>query len=111
MPNKSLQRTSGRFPKCDGNERWLIRLTRSHVRGVGTRESEFPKDWSDERIIHHVSDIADNKSIPTRIDNRGTPYKEAIRDGVKIRVTYFPKGHPREGKFSSAYPPDLPKNP
>ncbi len=84
----------------------------NHKHGSGKpNKTEFPKNWSDERIIHNVSDIATDPNVELKFDPRGTPFKEAIRDGIKLRVTFFPETHKKSGKISSSYPVEERKNP
>lgn len=84
----------------------------NHRAGAGKPgKTEFPANWSDQRIIHHVSDVATDPRSVRGVDSRGTPYAENYRDGVKIRVTFFPDSHVRSGQISSAYPLDTFANP
>ncbi|WP_417582459.1 EndoU domain-containing protein [Nitrincola sp.] len=84
----------------------------NHKPGAGKLgKTEFPSNWSDDRIIHQVSDIASDPSLTRLVDSRGTPYVSGTRDGVDIRVTFFPDNHPRAGQISSAYPTNVPANP
>jgi hypothetical protein len=83
----------------------------NHASGTGKPgKTEFPADWSDQDIISAVSDVTTNPISTKGVDPRGTPYADGIVNGVDIRVTFFPEGHPREGKISSAYPTNVPPN-
>ena len=84
----------------------------NHRAGTGKPgKTEFPSNWDDQRIIHQVSDIATDPSLVRQVDNRGTPFVDGTRDGLNIRVTFFPDNHPRAGQISSAYPTNVPANP
>lgn len=67
-------------------------------------KSVYPKDWSDDRIMHAVSDIATDPSLEwvqqtgragADLTRSGKPVRhtvEGVRDGVKIRVVLEPAG-------------------
>lgn len=64
----------------------------------------FPKSWTQDRIMHNVSDIATDPSIPwvqqtgsagAKYTSKGDPvryYIDGVRDGVAIRVIMEPDG-------------------
>lgn len=84
----------------------------NHRAGAGKPgKTEFPDNWSDQRVIHQVSDIATDPSLVRQVDNRGTPSVSGTRDGVDITVTFFPDNHPRAGQIASAYLTNVPANP
>jgi hypothetical protein len=74
-------------------------------------ESEFPADWSDEKILHNASEVAtDPHSIPgpnntTKLFNKsGEPTRNVyfgVRDGVEIKVVVEPA---YGGRIITAYP-------
>ncbi len=88
-------------------------ILNGHRAGAGQAgKSEFPKSWSDEKIIHEVNKIANDPQIPSKIGRWNAPYKVGVSDQVKIRVDFFPKDHLKyKGKVSTAYPLNTPKNP
>ncbi|MBQ9724991.1 MAG: EndoU domain-containing protein, partial [Neisseriaceae bacterium] len=67
-------------------------------------KSKFPITWSEEKIIHNVSDIATDPKLTwvqqtgskgNLYTNKGMPSRfvvEGVRDGVKIRVIVEPAG-------------------
>ncbi|AYC30814.1 hypothetical protein D3873_08920 [Paenisporosarcina cavernae] len=59
-----------------------------HRAGAGKGKDEFPSSWSDERILHQVSDIATDPKTVTGVGKWNSPYAIGIRDGVKIRVDF-----------------------
>jgi hypothetical protein len=77
-----------------------------HRAGAGKLgKSEFPARWSDEEILHHVSDIATDPNAIRGAGKWDSPYSIGTRDGVTIRVDFFPTSHPLYGgKISTAYP-------
>ncbi|WP_214824108.1 EndoU domain-containing protein [Exiguobacterium algae] len=79
-----------------------------HRAGAGKGKDECPANWSDERILHNISDIATDPKAVTGIGKWNSPYAIGVRDGVKIRVDFYPPTHPHHaGKISTAYPPRL----
>jgi hypothetical protein len=84
----------------------------NHRAGAGKLgKTEFPANWDDQRIVHQVSDIANDPNLTRQVDSRGTPSVTGTRDGIDITVTFFPDNHARAGKISSAYPTNLPAYP
>lgn len=84
----------------------------NHRAGAGKPDkTEFPSGWDDQRIIHQVSDIATDPALIRRVDNRGTPFVEGTRDGLDIKVIFFPDNHARAGQISSAFPLNVTVNP
>ena len=82
-----------------------------HRHGTGKPgESEFPAHWSDDEIMHHISDVAtDPKAIPgannstLMFGRNGQPIRNTytgIRDGVMIKVVV----EPATGRIISGYP-------
>ena len=68
-------------------------------------KSEFPARWSDEQIMHHVSDIAtDPLSTTVRTQGRDV-FVAGTRDGIDIEVLI------RNGEIWTAYPTNVPRNP
>jgi RHS repeat-associated protein len=51
-------------------------------------KTPFPKEWSDDKIMHHISDIATDPRIPWIPGKAGSPrvLAEGVREGVNIRV-------------------------
>ena len=85
-----------------------------HRAGAGiSGKSEFPKNWSDDEIIHYVSDVATDPKAIRGIDAAAwnTPYAIGVRDGVVIRVDFYPPNSIHSGKISTAYPIVSPLNP
>lgn len=79
-----------------------------HLYGVGKPcKSEFPKDWSAEKIINEVELIAANDNIPWRKERNGYHKTEQFRDGIKVRVI---KGR-QNAQVITAYPLNVTRNP
>ncbi|WP_306909829.1 EndoU domain-containing protein [Arthrobacter sp. B3I9] len=70
----------------------------------GPGKSAFPRSWSDEKIMHEISDIATDMSLPhiqikgapgAAFTKKGEPARfkvEGERDGKRIRVILEPRG-------------------
>jgi filamentous hemagglutinin len=71
-------------------------------------KSEFPANWSDDKIKGEISDIAtDPKTQWSRPDARGYVTGNGTRDGVDVRVVYDTKN----GRIVTGYPTNLGGNP
>ena len=76
-----------------------------HRAGTGiSGKSEFPAGWSDDKIMHEISDVATDPASKVTVQGRDTVV-EGRRDGVDIRVIM------RDGRIVTGYPTNLPKNP
>jgi hypothetical protein len=101
-PDVSLTRIGHYVDLTNGRSQHILK---NHRAGAGKRgKTGFPSNWDDDRIIHQVSDIATDPTLVQKIDPRGTPYVEGIRDGVEIRVTFFDVNHKYAGNISSSHP-------
>lgn len=70
-------------------------------------KSEFPSDWSDEKVTDAIKDVAnDPASVRTPAD-RGRTSIEGTRDGIGIRVIIGADGK----TIVAAYPTNVPRNP
>ena len=76
-----------------------------HAPGLGIAgKSEFPAGWSNEQIMHNISDVAtDPKSHVQKLG--GTTIIEGSREGVDIKVVV------RDGRIVTGYPTNTPRNP
>ena len=71
-------------------------------------KSEFPLSWSDDKILHAISDIATDPKVTMGIpDKKGYVTGVNLIDGVEIRVAYDTK----LGRIISGFPINLPRNP
>ena len=84
-----------------------------HRAGAGKPgKTEFPAGWSDEKILQDVSDIAKDPNAVKGVGKWDSPYVIGTRDGVEIRVDFYPKNHPKYGgQISTAYPTNVTPNP
>lgn len=57
-----------------------------HRHGGGPDKSEFPSDWSDDKIIEEVESVANDPASRRTVQPNGRVRVEGIRDGVDIRV-------------------------
>lgn len=80
-----------------------------HGPGRGTPgKSEFPSNWSDQRVLNEISDIArDPKQSWSRPDSRGYATTTKTVDGVDIKVVY----DTLNSRVVTGYPNNLPRNP
>jgi RHS repeat-associated protein len=80
-----------------------------HRAGTGKPgKSEFPANWSDEQILHHISDIATDPAAP-RVPqgNNGNIKVTGTRDGIDITVILDPTG----SRIITGFPTSVPRNP
>ncbi len=81
-----------------------------HKYGTGIPgKSEFPSNWSDDKILEEVSNIANDPSIPGRTQSNGRIVKDATVDGTDIRVVIESKE--KGGNIVTGYPTNTPRNP
>ncbi|MCC8594925.1 EndoU domain-containing protein, partial [Xanthomonas euvesicatoria] len=80
-----------------------------HRFGTGNPgKTEFPASWSDDKIVHVVSDIATDPKVKWSLpDNRGYVTGTANKEGLDVKVVYDTK----TGRIVSGYPTNTPKNP
>jgi len=75
-------------------------------------KTEFPSSWSNDRILHQVSDIATDPNATRGVGKWNSPYAIGTRDGVDIRVDFYPSNHAKyPGQISTAYPINATPNP
>ncbi len=84
-----------------------------HRAGAGKPgKTEFPANWNDDQILQHVSDIATDSGATKGVGKWDSPYVIGVRDGVEIRVGFYPDNHPKyAGQISTAYPINVSANP
>ncbi|NIR13143.1 MAG: EndoU domain-containing protein, partial [Desulfobacterales bacterium] len=69
-------------------------------------KSEFPSDWSDEKIIHEVSDIATDPKLKwSKPDSRGYSSTTKTVDGVDVKVVV----DKNSGRIVTGYPTNTPR--
>jgi len=77
-----------------------------HRPGTGfPNKSEFPAGWSDDQIMHHISDVATDPLSTVRAGRGGDSFVRGTRDGVDIEVLI------RNGEIWTGYPTSVPRNP
>lgn len=78
-----------------------------HRAGTGfPKKSEFPASWSDDEIMHNISDVATDPSLVWRAgDIPGDFWVNGTRGGVDIEVLI------RNDEIWTGYPTNLPRNP
>nr|WP_272872733.1 RHS repeat-associated core domain-containing protein [Photobacterium arenosum] len=78
-----------------------------HRPGTGKPgKSEFPQNWSDDKIMHEISDVATDPNSVTHAGRGGRMITEGTRDGIDIRVI-----QERNGDIVSGFPTNVPRNP
>ena len=78
-----------------------------HRNGTGRPgKSEFPAGRSDDSIIHDISDIATDPSLPSRAGRGGRTVTDGTRNGVEIRVI-----QERDGDIVTGFPTNTTRNP
>ncbi len=90
----------------DLTEHRSVHILNRHRAGAGLPgKTEFPARWSDKEILHYVSDVASDPMSTTGVGKWNSPYAIGTRDGVTIRVDFYPIDHPTyAGRISTAYP-------
>ncbi len=80
-----------------------------HRAGTGTPgKSEFPGEWSDDKIEGEISDVAtDPETKWSDPDSRGYVVGSGTRDGVDIKVVYDTE----KGRVVTGYPTNTDRNP
>ncbi|MDY6930105.1 MAG: RHS repeat-associated core domain-containing protein, partial [Pseudomonadota bacterium] len=84
-----------------------------HRAGAGKPgKTEFPANWNDDQILHNVSDVATDPNSVRGVGKWDSPYAIGTRDGIEIRVDFYPDNHPKyAGQISTAYPINGTPNP
>ena len=86
-----------------------------HMYPGNPSKTTFPKDWSADKIVHEIGDIATSPNTQWYAQTgtggiytgKGKPAKWVsyeVRDGVRIRVVY----QPANGKIITAFPDKAP---
>lgn len=70
-------------------------------------KSEFPENWSDEKIIETITAIAANDNINWREEDNGYFVTESLQDNVRIRVVL----NDDKTRIITAYPTNVKRNP
>ena len=82
------------------------RYSGGHRSGTGfPNKSEFPGTWSDDKIMHYISDVATDPNAVTRSGRGGDVFARATREGIEIEVLI------RRGEIWTGYPVNVPRNP
>ena len=78
-----------------------------HRPGIGIPgKSEFPQDWSDDKIIDAISDVATDPNSVSTSGRGGKTVVDGARDGVGIRVIIG-----KDGNIVTGFPTNVPRNP
>jgi RHS repeat-associated protein len=80
-----------------------------HRPGTGiSGKSEFPAGWSDDEIIHHISDVATDPASTATPGRNGRTVVNGTRKGVDIRVIL--ESARRGGRIVTGFPTNRPRN-
>jgi uncharacterized protein RhaS with RHS repeats len=81
-----------------------------HRNGTGKPgKSEFPSDWSDEKVLGEISDVATDPESTVVTQPDGRIISQGTRDGIDIKTVQEPAL--RGGRIVTGYPTNTPKNP
>lgn len=111
LPRKNATKTvdltspGARTHILDGEVRPNGTYSGGHRAGTGyPGKSEFPAGWSDDQIIHNISDVATDPASLV-VPKGGADFVSGTRGGVDIEVII------RNGQIKTGYPTNLPRNP
>ena len=78
-----------------------------HRSGTGfPNKSEFPPHWSDDQVMHHISDVATDPVSAVRPANGGGTFVNGTRDGIDIEVLVTSRD-----EIWTGYPTNVTRNP
>ena len=78
-----------------------------HRPGTGRPgKTEFPKGWSDDKIIREIESVANDPACARTIQKNGRIRVEGTRDRVDITVIVLANGE----TIQTAHPTNLPRN-
>ena len=81
-----------------------------HRPGTGNPgKSEFPADWSDEKIKGEISDVATDPKATRTPGRGGRTIVQGTRDGIDITVVVEPPS--KGGRIVTGFPTNVPRNP
>ncbi|WP_419183231.1 DUF637 domain-containing protein [Ralstonia solanacearum] len=81
-----------------------------HRAGTGkSGKSEFPTNWSDEKIKGEISDVATDPSSVRTPQSNGRIKVQGTRDGIDITVIV--ESPSRGGRIVTGFPTNTPRNP
>ena len=108
-----IWRGSGSTEYVDLTDFRRTHILNNHKYGAGKPDkTEFPQSWSDDKILHYVSDVATNPNATGGVGKRNSPYAIGVREGIAIRVDFYPDAHKNySDMISTAYPLNTLPNP
>ncbi|MCD2452400.1 EndoU domain-containing protein [Methylicorpusculum oleiharenae] len=78
-----------------------------HRAGTGNPgKTEFPTDWSDDKIKGEISDVATDPASSVSPGRNGRQVVEGTRDGIDITVIVD-----SNGRIVTGFPTNVPRNP
>ena len=90
----------------DGEVRTNGTFGGGHRAGTGfPGKSEFPSTWSDDVVMHYISDVATDPLSSSRLGHGSDIFVQGMRDGIEIEVLI------RNGQIWTGYPTNVARNP
>ncbi|WP_407659598.1 EndoU domain-containing protein [Massilia endophytica] len=81
-----------------------------HRPGTGKPgKSEFPSNWSDDKIKGEISDVATDPNSTRTPGRGGRTIVQGTRDGIDITVVVEPDS--KGGRIVTGFPTNVPRNP
>jgi RHS repeat-associated protein len=78
-----------------------------HLSPGASGKTPFPADWSAERVMHEISDVATDPASVSNISGGGRTVVMGTRDGVDIKVVVDKNG----SDIVTGHPTNLPRKP
>jgi RHS repeat-associated protein len=75
----------------------------------GPNKSEFPKNWSDDKILGEISDVATSPDSTHSPGSGGRTISTGTRDGIDITTVTEPGS--KGGRIVTGFPTNVPRNP
>jgi len=107
-----VQKSSPDFDWVDLTDFRSTHILNRHRNGAGIPDkTEFPSNWSREKTLHEISDVATDPMSRVGTARGGAEKFSGTRDGIDIDVVMYPPSSRHFGKISTAYPTNTPRNP
>lgn len=79
-----------------------------HLAGINAPcKSEFPKTWSEQKVVDEITTIAANDNLSWKQQQNGFHVADQMVEGVKVRVVL----NARKDEIITAYPTNTTRNP
>ena len=88
-----------------------IPLKNKHISGMSLSATVKPRSGNCI-LLHYISDVATDPNVTRGYGKWNSPYAIGNREGIEIRVDFYPDAHPQySGMISTGYPLNTPVNP